>query len=173
MEKQLLQDAVLRGDSLSQISKLMNTSITNVRYWLKKFDLKLKRGPKGKKPKDFSFARKCKCGETDPNKFYGNKTTVCAVCHSKYTLAKGQDNRKYMLDKLGGKCINCGFDKWCGSLDIHHLDPSKKDIAFSSARYWMRSKIDKELVKCVLLCKNCHAAHHNGDLINPKLKETD
>lgn len=169
MEKQNLEPLILAGYSLNQISKESGMSLINIRYWLKKFDLKLKRGARGKKPKDFSFPRKCACGETDPNLFYGNKTTICAKCHCKSTLSKGQDNRKYMLAVLGGQCINCGFDKWKASLDIHHLDPSKKDVAFSVARYWSKDKIDKELKKCVLLCRNCHAAHHSGELINDKL----
>lgn len=169
MEKSLLQAAVDRGETLKQIALRFSSSQSNVRYWLKKFDLKLRRGARGKKPKDFIFPRKCSCGETDPNKFYGNKTTVCAVCHCKYTLLKGQENRIYILEKLGSKCFNCGFEKWKASLDVHHLDPSQKDISFSTIRYWKRDKIDQELVKCVLLCRNCHAAHHSGELINEKL----
>lgn len=172
MEKLLLVQAIEQGNTLKQIAKTFNTSQSNVRYWIKKFELKLKRGARGKKPKDFQFPRKCSCGETDPNNFYGNKTTVCAKCHCKNTLVKGQENRIYILDKLGGKCINCGFDKWKSSLDVHHLDPSKKDVAFSTIRYWTRDKIDKEIEKCVLLCRNCHAAHHSGELINNKLSHT-
>jgi hypothetical protein len=171
MENEILSPLIERGFTLKQIAKECSTSQSNVRYWIKKFSLKLKRGARGKKPKDFSFPRKCKCGENDPNKFYGNKTTVCTKCHCSYTLAKGQDNRKYMLAKLGDKCINCGFDKWKASLDIHHKDPTKKDVAFSVARYWSREKIDKELNKCVLLCRNCHAAHHSGELLNKELSE--
>jgi hypothetical protein len=169
MGKIILHDLIERGCTLKQIAQECKTSITNTRYWLKKFGLKLKRGAKGKKPKDFSFPRKCSCGETDPNKFYGNKTTVCAKCHSRNTLLKGQENRAYMLEKLGGKCFNCGFDRWKSSLDIHHLDPSEKDVSFSTARYWVKERIDKELEKCVILCRNCHAAHHNGELISVAL----
>lgn len=171
MEKDLLIISVESGSTLKQISKDFNTSQSNVRYWLKKFNLKLKRGARGKKPKDFSFPRKCNCGETDPNKFYGNKTTVCSKCHCQQTLLKGQENRIYILSKLGNKCLNCGFDKWKSSLDVHHLDPSQKDIAFQSIRYWARERIDKEIVKCILLCKNCHNAHHSRELINPQLSE--
>jgi Zn ribbon nucleic-acid-binding protein len=165
MEKAILHELIERGFTLKQIAQECKTSQTNVRYWLKKFGLKLKRGAKGKKPKDFTFPRKCSCGENDPDKFYGNKTTVCAECHKKYTLLKGQENRIYILNKLGGRCINCGFDKWKSSLDVHHPDPSQKDIAFSTIRYWSRDKIDKEIEKCVLLCRNCHAAFHSGELI--------
>ena len=164
MEKETLSALIDRGFTLKQIGKECNTSQTNVRYWLKKFGLKLKRGARGQKPKDFIFPRKCACGETDPSKFYGNKTTVCRKCHSKYTLLKGQENRIYILEKLGGKCTHCGFDKWKASLDVHHPDPTQKDVSFSTIRYWTRDRIDKEIEKCILLCRNCHAAHHSGEL---------
>ncbi len=105
---------------------------------------------------------KCKCGETDPSKFYGHKKTVCGKCHNAYTLEAGKRKRDYALNKLGGKCSNCGFDKWSSSLDIHHTDPSIKDSKFGSFRGWSLERIDKELVSCVLLCKNCHSAFHAG-----------
>lgn len=169
MKEDQLKERILCGDTLKQMASLFDTSQTNIRYWLKKFNLKLVRGARGKKPKDFSFPRKCACGELDPFKFYGNKTTICKQCHCKTNLLKGQENRAYILNKLGGKCFNCDFNKWKTSLDVHHLDTSKKDISFSTIRYWKRDKIDIELLNCVLLCRNCHSAFHNGELINSKL----
>ena len=104
------------------------------------------------------------CGEKNPESFYGNKKTVCAKCHNSYTMKLGKEKRKYAVAKLGGKCISCGFDKWIVSLDIHHLDPSTKDPKFSQMRGWSLSRIDREIKNCVLLCRNCHAAHHGGFL---------
>ncbi len=37
---------------------------------------------------------KCKCGETDPSKFYGNKKQVCAKCHHKWVHQAGKEKRK-------------------------------------------------------------------------------
>lgn len=69
IDKEILESFINRGLSLNQIAAASGKSQTSVRYWLKKFDLKLKRSAKGKKPKDFLFPRKCSCGETDINKF--------------------------------------------------------------------------------------------------------
>ncbi len=101
------------------------------------------------------------CGETDSSKFYGHKKTVCGKCHNEYTKNKGHENRKFALELLGGKCKACGFDKYPCSLDIHHLDPEQKDINFGSMRGWSKERIEKELDKCILLCKNCHSAYHS------------
>ncbi|QHR74940.1 hypothetical protein YP6_00168 [Escherichia phage YP-6] len=111
---------------------------------------------------------KCsRCGEEDPCKFYGHKKTICGKCHNEYTMNLGRQKRQYAVDKLGGKCINCGFDKWIVSLDIHHLDPKIKDSKFAQMRGWSLQRIDNEIKNCVLLCRNCHAAVHAGLLELP------
>ena len=114
-----------------------------------------------KKRKKSSLPR-CKCGETNPEKFYGHKTAVCGRCHNQYTLDKGRENRAFAIELLGGKCVACGFNKWPCSLDIHHVDPTVKDSKFSSARNWSRDRLTAELGGCILLCRNCHGAYHSG-----------
>lgn len=107
------------------------------------------------------------CGEDDPQKFYGHKKTICGQCHNEYTMKLGKQKRQYAVDKLGGKCVSCGFNKWIVSLDIHHLEPSIKDSKFAQMRGWSLERIDKEIKNCVLLCRNCHAALHAGFLNLP------
>lgn len=62
---------------------------------------------------------------------------------------------------LGNKCALCGYSKYIGSLDFHHIDPSKKEYGISSSgitRSWSKTK--EELEKCILICKNCHGEIH-------------
>jgi hypothetical protein len=164
MDKKQLKKLIEDNASLNQIAKKVGKSQSTVRHWLRKYGLKTKRGPRGKLPKDFKRKRKCKCGETRPDKFYGNKTTVCAKCHSKYTHESGKKKRKKALEYLGNKCVYCEYNKYDCSIEIHHLNPEEKDTAFSSMRNWSWKRLEKELQKCVLLCKNCHAALHNGHI---------
>ena len=103
-----------------------------------------------------------KCGETDPKKFYGKKRRVCGKCHSFYTTERGRGKKVFACQQLGGKCVICGFDKYIVSLDVHHLNPAKKDKNFKSMRGWSKERILKEIVDCVLMCRNCHAAVHAG-----------
>ena len=104
------------------------------------------------------------CGETDPSKFYGHKKSICGKCHNKYTLDLGRQRRKFLLENLGGKCVACGYDKYEAAMQCHHLDPTKKDKAFSSMRGWSEQRILDEIKDCVLLCACCHAAVHNNEL---------
>jgi len=151
-----LKELVSQGKSIREIAKEAGRSPTSVRYQLKKLDLKTNKNKTG--------FRCGTCGETDPSAFYGHKKRVCGVCHSKYTLAKGQEKREKAIEYLGGKCVSCGFDKFKCSLDIHHLDPSKKDESFASHRGWSWERLLNELKGCKLLCKNCHTALHAGHL---------
>ena len=103
-----------------------------------------------------------KCGETDSKKFYGHKRGICGRCHNEYTVEKSRENKRFASQKLGGKCVLCGFDKYDVSLDFHHLDPAKKDKNFRSMRGWSKDRILKEMSDCVLVCSNCHHAIHAG-----------
>jgi len=106
---------------------------------------------------------KCvKCGEEDPNKFYGHKKSYCGACHNAWTKENATQKRLKAVNHLGGKCSECGYNKYTCGLDIHHIDPSIKDSQFNNMRYWSWKRIEKEIVGCVLLCKCCHAAVHAG-----------
>jgi hypothetical protein len=162
ISKENLELELIKNLTLKQLGIVFTCSQSNIKYWIKKFDLKLFRGAKGKLPKDFNIPRMCSCGETDPLKFYGNKISVCAICHNKNNLKRGKEKRLFAINLLGGKCINCGYDTYTCSFDIHHVSPEHKDVNFKSMRGWSEERIIKELVHCVLLCRNCHAACHSG-----------
>ena len=48
-------------------------------------------------------------------------------------------------------CDECGYDKYVGALDFHHLDPHTKDGKVTTV---------EEARKCRLLCSNCHRETH-------------
>jgi len=110
-------------------------------------------------------SHKCgECGETDPSKFYGHKKSICGACHNKYTIDLGKRKRDFVIEQLGGSCRVCGFNKYKSALQVHHLDPSKKDKNYGSMRGWSESRILDEIQDCVLLCACCHAAVHSNEL---------
>lgn len=63
------------------------------------------------------------------------------------------------IEHLGGKCVKCGDSNFI-HLDFHHVDPKTKQVMISRASQGRLSLVQDELVKCVLLCGNCHAEHH-------------
>lgn len=156
MEKAALEKLVERGSSTRAIAVSLGISPTGARYWLLKYNLRTQ-------PKLAAIVHKCcQCGEVDPAKFYGHKRAMCGSCHNAYNIKQGRDKRSRAVHELGGRCQACGFNRYMCSLDFHHKNPAVKDPNFRSMRGWSWKRIIVELEKCTLLCKNCHAAMHNG-----------
>jgi len=59
-------------------------------------------------------------------------------------------------------CAICGYNKYVGALDFHHVEPKSKKYYISPQRLY-RKDFFEELNKCILLCKNCHAELHKED----------
>jgi hypothetical protein len=78
-------------------------------------------------------------------------------------------NREYIIDyKQKNECVKCGEKRYY-VLDFHHLDPTLKyksvtDLQFNA--YSIKT-IDKEIEKCILLCRNCHSEFHHLERQNP------
>jgi len=85
--------------------------------------------------------------------------------------AKRQRRYKDMYVKQkGGCCQSCGFNKYNGALEFHHIDPSQKDSKMSKmTRRPDNPEVQRELAKCVLVCSNCHRMIHAGIIDCPQL----
>ena len=71
----------------------------------------------------------------------------------------------------GGKCQVCGYSKYQGALDLHHIGRDKKDFGIADrghSRSW--SRVKAELQKCVLVCANCHREVEAGVIKIPASK---
>lgn len=116
-----------------------------------------------------------RCNTTMPlteDNFYRVKTGkdagkwqgYCKPCNLQNTVERQRAFKQCCVDYKGGQCEHCGFDKSNAALDFHHIDPSEKDFTLSKVRNTSyeknRKKIESELDKCLLLCKNCHAIEH-------------
>lgn len=176
MNKHELEMMVSQGYSIGKISKLVNKSKGSVRHWLKIFGLKTKNKSFKEEPRtksiilingvEFKTCPKCKEIKNLNNDFYTSKNGDvhgwCKPCNNKITYQKQLDRKAECVNYKGGKCIVCGYNKYIGSLDFHHLDPTKKEFNISSLRSYNFNSLKKELDKCVLLCKNCHSETHHG-----------
>lgn len=72
-----------------------------------------------------------------------------------------RDNKKYVLNiRKNSVCCICGFNNWM-ALVFHHRNKDEKIDAISNiADRCGRKKLDKELIKCDIICANCHAIIH-------------
>lgn len=65
------------------------------------------------------------------------------------------------IEYMGGGCNACGLTGHSTLFEFHHWDAAKKAFGISEsgiARRW--EKIVAELVKCAMLCANCHRELH-------------
>ena len=90
-----------------------------------------------------------------------------------YLIAAVAKRRKQLREKAikykGGKCMICGYSRYSGALDFHHIDEKDKKFGISTngiTRSWEKTK--KELDKCVLICSNCHRELH-GAILQPSV----
>ena len=73
------------------------------------------------------------------------------------------------IEYKGGKCQVCGYDKYVGALDLHHIDGGKKSFGIGDKGYTRSWEITKkELDKCILVCANCHREIEAGITQLPK-----
>ena len=71
-----------------------------------------------------------------------------------------------LIEYKGGKCVKCGYSKYLGALQFHHLNPQEKDFSLSRVRSLnFNEKIKQELDKCILVCSNCHFEIHGEKYI--------
>ncbi|MDD4989481.1 MAG: hypothetical protein PHS53_05195 [Candidatus Pacebacteria bacterium] len=85
-------------------------------------------------------------------------------------VAKRRRKIKVMaIEYKGGKCQICGYDRFPGVLELHHLNKAEKSFGIGDKGYtrsW--EKVKAELDKCILLCANCHREVGGGYLQLPK-----
>lgn len=93
------------------------------------------------------------------NKHYGNN-----LCVKHWRVWNRYETKLKLIDMLGGVCNKCKQSFHPAAFDFHHLDPSKKEFAITTAFQNMPfEKIYQEVQKCILLCANCHRIEHAGD----------
>jgi 5-methylcytosine-specific restriction endonuclease McrA len=82
-------------------------------------------------------------------------------------VSSRRKKKQKLVDLFGGECQRCGYKKYIGALDFHHIDPSRKSFSLSvKGLCYSWDTILKEAQKCILLCKNCHAEIEAKNLIS-------
>lgn len=170
MEKQILIDLIDKGYTVQKIADHQGCSFTNIRYWLRKHGLNTK-----------TYLRtndaSCKnCGSI----LRGRQTDYCSKKCNQQKLAnafyatnkekilfksrqKGLERKIYFVNKFGGKCQCCGYDKNLAALTFHHTDPENKSFNLDMRKMTntKMTLLEAEAKKCQLLCQNCHVEIHN------------
>lgn len=113
---------------------------------------------------DSNFVKTClTCGKQIIRK--EEKGRYCWTCSNR----KNRESKLAKVKELTGEaCWFCGYSKYWGALEFHHVNPEEKEFQLSKREMqftWER--IEPELKKCVLACACCHREIH-GNLIEPE-----
>jgi hypothetical protein len=115
-----------------------------------------------------------------------NLVKICSTCnkeyqggHSKhkdkcgrcYSLAYRTKTKQKAIDYKGSKCSSCGYDKYFGSLQFHHVYPEAKSFNIGDFNFRKFDSLVEELDKCILVCSNCHGEIHAGLIDAVKIYE--
>lgn len=92
----------------------------------------------------------------------GRFMSRCKKCFSSYSMNFWKQRKLDMINLLGGKCADCKQSYHPSVYDFHHLDPTKKDMAWNKMRLANEKRMLEEISKCVLLCSNCHRLRHHS-----------
>lgn len=174
LRRDILEKYIESDHSTYEIADILKCSQSSVKHWLKKFGLKTH--PKWQLDRDrikeeiesgFKTCPKCDIKKPiDQDNFYIKKNGKfhhwCRNCNDKISLEKQTERKQMCVDYKGGKCIKCGYNKYIGSLDFHHVNPNEKKFNISNLRTYSFDVLKSELDKCVLLCRNCHGELHGG-----------
>jgi hypothetical protein len=106
--------------------------------------------------------RKCNvCNIDKPlNLYYKHHKLKCKKCFNHIRNLRIRKIKQQCVDYKGGKCVQCGYNKYIGAIEFHHLDPTQKDFGIARNQKNFGESHKKELDKCVALCSNCHRIEH-------------
>lgn len=86
----------------------------------------------------------------------------CKKCRSLNVSKQRKKNKLWLINKYGGKCVICGYNKYAGALQFHHLKKEEKKFGISENGLCRRKEeLLNESKKCILVCANCHSEIEN------------
>jgi transposase len=166
LTRDALAALVEEGLSLQQMAERLEVGATTVRHWLRRYGpatVRARRSagaPRGPRV----VIRECPHhGFTAWIRTGTDGRYRCKRCRSEHVSARRRRVKRLLVDEAGGRCILCGYERFIGALQFHHVDPSTKSFALS-VQGVARSleKARAEAAKCVLICANCHAEVEGG-----------
>lgn len=159
-----------QGRSIRAMAERLDRSAATVRYWLGKYGLTTV-GMDARRPEIALARREGRRSVTAPCRHHGATEFVlesrgyyrCLKCRRAGVSAWRRRAKRRLVASAGGRCALCGYDRYPGALQFHHLDPSAKRFAISRQGVTRAmSELQAEAEKCVLLCANCHAEVEGG-----------
>jgi hypothetical protein len=171
LTRETLEPLVEQGATLQQMAAELGRSISTVRHWLEKHGLKTVGHRRNREVFLAADARRLKRVDADCRHHglteFVRRTDAdgwrCVRCRSEAVIEWRRRTKRRLVEEAGGRCILCGYERYVGALQFHHLDPSQKRFVISRKGVTRAfAEVRDEASKCALLCSNCHAEVEGG-----------
>jgi len=158
------------GFNTRDIAEATDRSVTTVRHWLRRYGLQtyrseLRASSNAARAQDLHrpTLRCDKHGLTVFGQRRDDPAYRCLRCRSEAVTRRRRRVKARLVEDAGGRCARCGYDRYLGALQFHHVDPGEKRFAIASTGMSLSlERARREVSKCVLLCANCHAEVEGG-----------
>jgi transposase len=168
VDRKTLASLVDAGLSTRAIAERLVFSQSTVRHWLRRHELRTHRsrradsnGVRGVDPD----RKLMECPRHGRTQFWLEARGIyrCLRCRSEAVARRRRKLKETMVAEAGGCCSICGYDRYIGALQFHHVNGASKDFGLAD-RGLTRSldAVRAEARKCVLLCANCHSEVEGG-----------
>src|SRR4051812_9434226 len=169
ISRETLEALVESGATIRGIAASLRLSESTVVHWLGQFGLQTERARRRAErrlpaePLPRIVELECAHHGRTAHVLEGRGYYRCKRCRKERVAAWRRGAKQRLLEEAGGRCRLCGYDRYPGALEFHHLDPAQKSFGLS-VRGITRSlrALREEASKCILLCSNCHAEVEAG-----------
>ena len=174
MDRERLEALTAAGMTVAQIAAELHVTPITVRRRLARFGLRTARASRrdaGAAQKDAGLlVATLLCASHGETEFVleGRGFYRCKRCRAERVAERSRKAKTILVAEAGGRCCICGYDRYIGALEFHHLDRAEKRLeVIAKGSALSLETLRKEARKCVLLCSNCHAEVESGFALLP------
>jgi transposase-like protein len=169
LTREQLEPLVAAGVPIRKMAERLGVSYTTVRHWLRRYGLTTPRGARIASSRPAREAgldeATVECPVHGPSRHVRRQDggLRCLACRSDAVSRRRRRVKAMLVREFGGACRLCGFDRYAGALQFHHVDPATKRFQLGGGGLTRPlAQLREEARKCVLLCANCHAMVEAG-----------
>jgi transposase len=163
VDRAWLSAAVARGLTIRAIATEAGCSPKTVAKWLRHYGLRTERSRRRRVAAADRAVLRCRVHGATEFIRRGDSGWRCLRCRSEAVTLRRRRVKEILVAEAGGRCTLCGYDRYAGALQFHHLEPGQKRFSLGDAGLTRSlAKAREEARKCALVCANCHAELEAG-----------
>jgi 5-methylcytosine-specific restriction endonuclease McrA len=162
------------GATVREAAEAFGCGYSTIRYWLKRLGIETARMKRLRESQAAIGSGQTRvilaCPKHGEVEFFrrADGNYRCGKCRTASVSAWRRRVKLRLIERAGGCCVLCGYNRHPSALHFHHVDPATKSFVVSRQGVTRSFKeAADETDKCVLLCGNCHAEVEAGQIELP------